>query len=1035
MKYNHFKLKLRTFGAIFVLFVFGITANAQQISVSGVVKDATNGEPILGANILVKGTQNGTITNLNGEFSFSSVASNATLVIKYIGYQPIEIPIEGRKSLVIQMKEDAVTLNEVVAIGYGVVKKSDATGSLTAIKPDKLNKGMTTSAQDLLVGKVSGVVVTSGGGTPGGGATIRIRGGSSLNASNDPLIVIDGLAMDNDGIKGVANPLSTINPNDIESFTVLKDASATAIYGSRASNGVIIITTKKGDKNSKFQVTYDGSFSASSVKRKLDVMTGNQFKAYVDSVWSTKNPLITSADTLSANKIRGYLGNANTDWYNHIFQTALSHDHNLSFTGGIKNLPYRASLGYTNQDGIIKTSNFERLMGAIILNPSFFDDHLKININAKGMLVRNRFADGGALGSAAGMDPTQPVTSTDPMFASYGGYWQWRPVTGNTLATANPVGLLNQKQDISNAQDFIGSADADYKFHFLPELRAHLGVGMESSYGIQTLQEDSMALADYPFGRTGYSNQSKSNKSLNFYMQYVKDLGKHSINIMGGYEWQHFYRQEYYVYQGLDKTVYNTDLGQNVGYNYQAPPMFKTESYLVSFFGRLNYNFADKYLATVTLRDDGSSRFSPENRWGLFPSAALAWKVTEEDFMKDNSTISDLKIRLGYGVTGQQNLSGTLISNPDYAYIPVYSANISGAFYPFDSVYNATSRPDAYNKKLKWEETRTTNAGLDLGLWNNKLTASLDYYYRETVDLINVVSVPAGTNFKNVVVSNIGTLQNNGLELTINARPITTKDFSWEMSFNASYNRNIITKLTTGIGDGYYVSTGGTFQGTTQVFTVGQPAYSFWVLKQKYDSKGRPIEAGAYKDPNNQSLGKYTNLDAFVDMNGDSIIGDKDKYYFHNANPDVTLGFSSRINYKNFDFGFNLRASIGNYMYNAVQSGNLNVSKDGVWSSLGNFNNLMTSSLVGNFQGTSALTFTSDYFVQNASFLKCDNITLGYSFKKLFKVISSGRISIAVQNPFVITAYKGLDPEVYGGIDGNIYPRPLVTVLGLSLSF
>jgi iron complex outermembrane receptor protein len=706
----------------------------------------------------------------------------------------------------------------------------------------------------------------------------------------------------------------------------------------------------------------------------------------------------------------------------------------LSFTGGIKNVPYRASVGYTNQDGIIKTSNFERLMGAITLNPSFFGDHLKININAKGMLVRNRFADGGALGSAAAMDPTQTVTSTDPKFASYGGYWQWRPVTGNTLATANPVGLLNQKQDISNAQDFIGSADADYKFHFLPELRAHLGVGMESSYGIQTLQEDSMALADYPYGRTGYSKENKSNKSLNFYMQYAKDLGKHSINIMGGYEWQHFYREGSYTYQGLVANVYNSDLGKYVGYNYQNPPMFKTESYLVSFFGRLNYNFADKYLATFTLRDDGSSRFAPENRWGLFPSAALAWKVTEEDFMKDNSTISDLKIRLGYGVTGQQNLSGTLISNPDYAYIPVYSANINGAFYPFDSVYNATSRPDAYNKKLKWEETRTTNAGLDLGLWNNKLTASLDYYYRETVDLINVVSVPAGTNFKNVVVSNIGTLQNNGLELTINARPITTKDFSWEMSFNAAYNRNIITKLTTGQGDGYYVSTGGTFQGTTQVFTVGQPAYSFWVLKQKYDSKGRPIEAGAFKDPSNQSLGKYTNLDAFVD-NGDSIINDKDKYYFHNANPDVTLGFSSRINYKNFDFGFNLRASIGNYMYNAVQVGNLNVSKDGVWSSLGNFNNLMTSSLAANFQGTSALTFTSDYFVQNASFLKCDNITFGYSFKKLFNAISSGRISIAVQNPFVITAYKGLDPEVYGGIDGNIYPRPLVTVLGLSLSF
>ena len=1034
MKYSHFKLKLRAVVAVFAMFVLGFTANAQQISVSGVVKDAANGEPILGASILEKGTTKGIITNLDGQFTIS-VPSNATLLIKYLGYLTAEVPVAGKKTIVVQLKENAIALGEVVAIGYGVVKKNDATGSLSAIKPDKMNKGLTTTAQDMLAGKISGVVVTNGGGTPGGGATIRIRGGSSLNASNDPLFVIDGLAMDNDGIRGVANPLSSINPNDIESFTVLKDASATAIYGSRASNGVIIITTKKGSKNSKFQVTYDGTFSISSVKKKLDVMNGNQFKSYVDSVWSTKNPLITSSDTASARKIRGYLGNANTDWYSQIFQNALSHDHNFNFTGGIKNLPYRASLGYTNQDGIIKTSNFERLMGSVNLNPTFFQDHLKININAKGMLVRNRFADGGVVGAAASMDPTQPVKSTDPIFANYGGYWQWRPVTGNTLATANPVATLNQKQDISNAQDFIGSADADYKFHFLPELRAHLGVGIESSYGNQTLYEDTMALADDHHGRQGYSNQSKTNKSLNFYLQYNKDLGKHSFDIMGGYEWQHFYREEKYVYQGILQNIYNAALGQYVGYAYQAPPMFKTESYLVSFFGRANYNYNSKYLATFTLRDDGSSRFAPENRWGLFPSAALAWKVTEEDFMKDNSTISDMKIRLGYGVTGQQNLSGGLISNPDYAYFPVYTANVIGAYYPFDSTYNVTSRPKEYNKKLKWEETRTTNAGIDVGLWNNKLTASLDYYYRETIDLINVVAVPAGTNFKNQVVSNIGNLQNNGLELTINARPITTKDFSWEMSFNAAYNRNIITKLTSGQGDGYYVITGGTFQGPTQVHTVGQPAYSFWVLKQKYDSKGRPIEAGAYKDPTNPSIGKYTNLDAFVDTNNDSIISDKDKYYFHNASPDVTLGFSSRIIYKNFDFGFNLRASIGNYMYNAVQVGNMNVSKDGAWSSLGNFNNIMTSSLKANFQGVSPIAFTSDYFVQNASFLKCDNITLGYSFKKLFDTVSSGRIYLAVQNPFVITPYKGLDPEVYGGIDGNIYPRPLVTVLGVSLTF
>jgi TonB-dependent starch-binding outer membrane protein SusC len=1022
MKYNHFKLKLRSLVAVLAMFVFGVSANAQQISVSGVVKDAANGDPILGASVIQKGGTKGVITNLDGVFTIA-VPSNATLVVKYLGYLPVEVPVSGKTTLVIQLKENSVALGEVVAIGYGVVKKNDATGSISAIRPDKLNKGLTTNAQDLIAGKIAGVVVTSGGGTPGGGATIRIRGGSSLNASNDPLYVIDGLAMDNEGIKGVANPLSTINPNDIESFTVLKDASATAIYGSRASNGVILITTKKGDKNSKLQISYDGNLSVSSVKKKYNVMNGPQFKAFVDSVWA-------GADAGSTD-IRNKLGNANTDWYSQIFQTALSHDHNLSFMGGIKNLPYRASIGYTNQDGIIRTSNFERLIGSININPSFLQDHLKLNVSAKGMLVKNRYADGGVVGAAAAMDPTQPVTSADPIFAPFGGYFQWRAVTGTTLATANPAATLNQRQDVANSKDFIGSADLDYKFHFLPELRAHLGVGMESSYGIQTLHVDSMAVGDYPYGRKGFDRVTKSNKSLNFYLQYSKEIGKHNFDLMGGYEWQHFYREGNYQYQGLVENVYNAALDKYVGYNYQAPTMFKTESYLVSFFGRANYNYDGKYLATVTVRNDGSSRFSQENRWGLFPSVALAWKISQEEFLKDNQTISDFKLRLGYGVTGQQN-----IGLGDYPYIPVYTENINGAYYPIDSVYYGTSRPDAYNKKLKWEETKTTNIGIDFGILSNKITASLDYYFRESIDLINVVSVPAGTNFKNKVVSNVGNLQNNGLELTINAKPFTTKDFSWDIAFNASYNKNLITKLTTGTGANYFVGTGGTFQGSTQGYAVGQAAFSYYVYKQKYDTNGKPIETGAYKDPSNPSLGKYTDKDAFVNLNSsDTIINEKDRYYFHNASPDVTLGLSSRIVYKNFDFGFTLRASIGNYMYNGVEVGNMNVSKDGVYSSLGYFSNRTLAAFPANFQGQSAKAFMSDYFVQNASFLRCDNLTFGYTFKNLFKVISSGRIYATVQNPFVITGYKGLDPEVYGGIDNNIYPRPLITVFGVSLNF
>ncbi len=1025
MKYNHFKLKLRSFAIVFVLFVFGIVANAQQINVTGVVKDAASGEPIIGANILEKGTRNGTITNLDGVFTLS-VSSNATLQIMYVGYSTVEIPVLGKKNLVISLKEDAIALGEVVAIGYGVVKKNDATGSVTAIKPDKLNRGLTTNAQDLITGKIAGVVVTSGGGTPGGGATIRIRGGSSLSASNDPLIVIDGLAMDNDGIKGVANPLSTVNPNDIESFTVLKDASATAIYGSRASNGVIIITTKKGKAGTKPKISYDGNVSISTIRNKIKVLTGDEFRNYVDTLYKGKPNILSKLGA----------PNTNTDWQNQIYQVAISTDHNINITGGLKHMPYRFSVGYTNQEGVIKTSNFERYTGAFSLNPSFLDDHLKINLNAKGMLVKNRYADGGVVGLALSMDPTQPVTSDAAAYAPFGGYWEWLSgALPNSQATRNPVATLNQKTDVAHSKDFIGSAEIDYKFHFLPEMRAHLNLGIEASTGKQDLYISPQSAGNYPYGREGYDEQNKTNKSLNFYLQYAKEIDKSKFDIMGGYEWQHFYRDGTSEYQGLQKNIYNPTLKDSVGYSYIYTP-FKTESYLVSFFGRLNYSYANKYLATVTLREDGTSRFSAANRWGLFPAAALAWKINEEDFLKDKDIFSELKLRLGYGITGQQN-----INQGDYPYIPVYTTSQVGAYYQFDTTYVTTSRPDAYNTKLKWEQTATSNVGLDYGILNNRISGSVDYYYRLTTDMINVVSVPSGTNFRSKVISNIGSLYNRGLEFSINVKPIVRKDFTWDINYNVTYNQNKITKLTTGDQPGYIVETGGTFQGSAQAHAVDHPANSFYVYKQKYDAAGKPIEVGAPIDPNNTSLlakntdGKYHATDAFADFNNDSIINAKDKYFDHNQNADVTMGLSSKIIYKNFDFGFTLRASIGNYIYNSVAAGNLNVGETGIWNPLLYFQNKPTSAFDADFKGTSTLTFLSDYFVQNASFVRCDNITLGYSFKNLFKAISSGRIYATVQNPFVITPYKGLDPEIYGGIDNNIYPRAMVTLVGVSLNF
>ena len=994
MKYTNFKLKLRTFLAVIMVFVVSVQLSAQQISVSGVVRDAATGEPIFGVNILEKGTTNGTITNFDGQFMLS-VPSNATLVISYIGYLTKEVPVSGQRTLNVTLSEDAIALGEVVAIGYATVRKSDATGSLTAIKPDEMNKGLTTNAQDLLTGKIAGVNVTSDGGAPGAGAKIRIRGGSSLSASNDPLIIIDGLAMDNEGIKGVSNPLSMVNPNDIETFTVLKDASATAIYGSRASNGVIIITTKKGKANQKPKVAYDGNFSVSTIGKTIDVLTGDEFRDYVSKLYTDQPDVVSK------------LGTANTDWQSEIYQNAIGQDHNVNVTGGYKTLPYRVSFGYTNRDGIIKTSEFERYTGAINLSPSFFDNHLRVNLNAKGMLISNRFADQGVVGSAAAMDPTQPVKSAlEPYKTSFGGYWQWYTtpndvVTFNSLAPHNPVATLYLKNETANANNFIGSAEFDYKFHFLPELRARLNLAMDDSYGKQDLYQEKTASNDHTHGRIGWDKISKTNKSLSYVMQYSKEMSIQNVDVLAGYEWQEFYREGSYEFEGLD------------GYN-PTQNSWKTMSRLVSFFGRLNYTLLDRYLFTATIRNDGTSRFSSENRWGLFPSVAFAWKINEENFLSGNPELSDLKLRLGYGITGQQD-----ISQGDFPYIPVYASNIVGAYYPIGDEYITTYRPNAYNSKLKWEETTTWNAGLDFGYFKGRVTASVDYYYRITNDLINVVDVPAGSNFKNRVISNIGSLENQGLEFSTNVRAISQKDFTWEIGYNTTFNANKITKLTTGSGEGYVVETGGISAGTgnnVQAHAVGFPASSFYVYQQVYDSNNKPIEG------------------LFVDRNADGIINDDDRYFHYNPAPDVTMGLSSKIIYKQFDFGVSIRASFGNYVYNDVDSRNANVGQSGIWSTSGFFSNRPESTFENNFTGKTNWYF-SDHYVQNASFARVDNITVGYSFTNLFKVIKNGRIYTTVQNPLIITKYTGLDPEIFGGIDNDIYPRPVITMVGLSLNF
>ena len=1003
-------LRLKALLTLLVGLFLSIGAFAQQIAVKGHVKDTT-GEPVIGANVLVKGTTNGTITDFDGNFMLN-VPKDAILSVSFVGYKSAEV--KAASTVMVTLEDDSQVLDAVVVIGYGSVKKNDMTGSVTAIKPDKLNKGLITNAQDMMTGKIAGVSVISKGGAPGEGATIRIRGGSSLTAENDPLIVIDGLAMDNKGVKGLANPLSMVNPNDIESFTVLKDASATAIYGSRASNGVIIITTKKGQAGARPTISYDGNVSVSTVKSTVDVMDGDQFRSFIKDIWGEDSEAYSK------------LGNANTDWQKEIFRPAVSTDHNLTISGGLKNMPYRVSFGYTNQNGIVKTSKFERYTASVSLAPSFFEDHLKINANLKGMIAKNRYADGGAVGSAVSFDPTQSVRSDDPYHQYYfDGYFQWntdasslnddtwkRTFNGN--APGNPVALLEEKDDRAISKSLIGNLELDYKFHFLPDLHAHVNGGMDLSTGKQYTDVSPYSSTNNYYGSYGWEQKDKYNLSLNAYLQYSKDFtDKHRFDVMAGYEWQHFHDTSDQEYWGLYPLSNNVVENRGQRYNNTSSGS-ATESYLVSFFGRVNYTLLDRYLFTATVRQDGSSRFHKNNRWGLFPSFALGWKLKEEAFLKDVDVLSDLKLRLGYGITGQQN-----INSGDYPYLAVYETNKDGAYYPILGE-GTTYRPNAYNPDLKWEKTNTYNVGLDFGFLNNRINGAVDYYYRKTTDLLNSVFVSAGTNFKNKVLSNVGSLENSGIEFSINSKPVVTTDWTWDLGFNITYNKNEITKLTTGDSENYYVAAGDNIGGgrdmKAMAHAVGHPASSFYVYQQVYDENGKPIE------------------NEFVDRNGDGTINGDDRYFYKKPTADVLMGLTSRLSYKSWDFSFSLRASLNNYVYNSVEAGGSDCNPTSVYS-FGALNNRPLMGVANNIQSKNDNTLLSDYFVQNASFMKCDNITLGYSFKKLFGAPIGGRVYAAVQNVFTITKYKGLDPEVEKGLDNNIYPRPLTTLIGLSLNF
>lgn len=1031
MKQVKIKLPLRALTLASGL-LLTVSSFAQTNAVKGHVKDAS-GEPIMGATITVNGKAVG-ITDMDGNFSVDA-APGTDITFTYLGMTPQTV--KASKEMNITMSDDSKSLNEVVVIGYGVAKKSDLTGSVTAIKPDSKNKGVVVNAQDMLTGKVAGVNITSNDGTPGGGAKIRVRGGSSLNASNDPLIVIDGLAMDNDGVKGLSNLLSVVNPQDIESFSVLKDASATAIYGSRGSNGVIIITTKKGRKGQKPTVSYSGSITISEKKNTIDVLNADEFRATVEKLYGK------DSEAYSA------LGTANTNWQDLIYRTAISHDHNITVSGAAKSLPYRVSVGYTDQQGIVKTSDFKRATASLNLNPSFFQDHLTLNLNAKGMYARTLYTDGAVVSAAVRMDPTQdPYNFTseyhknqlrdkdgnsllDQTLKNYGGYFQWSkkaeygdntwPFTyDSTTQMPNPLSLLDQGSQIAHSRSFIGSADIDYKVHGFEDLRLHATLGADISKGRQSQSFATSCTNALYYGSYGGEEILKRNLSLSAYAQYYKDFNKiHHFDIMAGYEWQHFWRSKNNDYVGYYPET-NNDASLAGTERPHTPYSEKSESYLVSFFGRANYTLLDRYFLTATVRDDGSSRF--KEHWAWFPSFAFAWKANEEAFLKNANWLSDLKLRLGYGKTGQQ--AGSI---GDYEWIPSYSISTgTNGFYPVTGT-GELYRPNNYRPDLKWETTSTYNVGLDWGILDQRLSGSVDWYYRKTTDLLNYAPLSSMAGYKNQAWQNIGSLKNTGVEAAITWRAIQTKDWFWTMTYNFTYNKNEITDLNgvsengapvvntnikVGDGSGAYL----------QANQVGYAMNSYYVYQQVYDKNGKPIE------------------NCVVDRNGDGKINESDKYLYKSPAAPVTMGFSSRLEYKNWDFGFSLRASIGNYVYNNVEQSMSNMNT-GEWfsNSLKYFSNRMKSTVERNWQTYEITSKLSDYYVKNASFLKCDNITLGYSFNNLFKSSGwhglSGRAYATASNVFTITNYDGLDPEVGDGNDNNLYPRPFSVVVGLSLNF
>lgn len=971
---------------LFLLLLLPFSILAQNTVTGSVVEKAT-GQPIPGANVNIQGAANGVSTDFDGKYKLSNVKKGDKIVFSFIGLRTVTLTYDGQATLNASLDEDSNELKEVVVqVGYGTVKKKDATGAVTVLGAKEFNKGPVISADQMIQGKVAGLQITNGGGAPGEGATIRIRSGSSLTAQNDPLYVIDGVPVAQGGVNGGRNPLSTINQNNIESITVLKDASATAIYGSRASNGVIIITTKKG-KAGDLQINYNANLQVSEITKTIDALSADQFRELVNAKGSAAQIAL--------------LGAANTDWQKEIYRTAIGTDHNISVSGGADNITYRASVGYANLNGILLRDNMERSTLSAALVGDFFDKHLKVQVSNNTSLINNDYSNRGAIGSAVRFDPTQAVKNPD------GTYFQWylSPTQINQLAGRNPVSLIEQQNNYGTSYRSIGNIQFDYKLHFLPELKAIANFGYDylsgRSYG--NTEADYLNGLDGSGYKNTYENTGKRyNKVMDLYFNYNKLVESIStqFDITGGYNYQ--------------------DFRENVGgfslnfQNNQVTPVVNTPGRinLQSFFARANVTIADKYLLTASYRRDGSSRFAENNRWGNFPAVAVAWKIKDENFLKDVESVSTLKLRAGWGITGQQDIGSI------YPSLPLYLGSNPQAQYPFGNVYYQTYRPQPYNLDLKWEETTTINAGIDFGFLNNRITGTVDVYQRDTKDLLLLTENPPFFGFSNVDNYNVGAIRNRGLEISGSVIPVKNDNFEWTVGGNITFQNSELTALSSDAPEFSGIPTGGYEGGTgntIQNHQIGYAPASFYVYEQAYDAAGKPMDG------------------VFIDRNGDGLVNEKDKYRFRKPAADVFYGFNTSLTYKNWDFAAAFRGSWGNYMYNNVDSNNGSLA--GVFIRSTDLSNAVENVLETGFTTNDIKRFESDYYIQDASFLRLDNVSIGYTFNQKPDSKSLVKLTLAAQNVFVVTKYAGLDPEIASGIDNNLYPRPITFTLGLNVNF